>query len=56
MDETIFMKLCQMNAALVRVEGMKAENKEREICGLSLAYSEKEFGYEANFIDSLWRN
>lgn len=33
----------RITCALITMEGMKAENRQRDICGYSLAYDEKAF-------------
>lgn len=42
-----------MLACQARVEGMKAENQQRISNGDALAYSEKDFGYEAAEMERL---
>lgn len=45
-DQTLIQHADQINeavATLVELEGMKAENKQRESLGQSMAYTEKEF-------------
>lgn len=45
--------LLAAQAAMVEVEGMKAENAQREVLGQSMAYVEADFVYYANVIHGL---
>ena len=56
MDEHQFMKLCQMNSALVRVEAMKAEMMVAVSKGGYPPDYAGEMRWEADFIDNLYRN
>ena len=48
----IFEQFGRISEALIRVEGMKAENVQRAIRGESLAYVEKNFNYEAENVNA----
>jgi hypothetical protein len=39
----IYTLVAQMNRLMIRVEGMKAFNAQRDICGSSLVYNEEAF-------------
>lgn len=43
----------ESKSIMCEVEAMKAENKHRELCGISIAYSEKEFIDCANRLKEL---
>mgnify|MGYP001018513371 CR=1 FL=1 len=47
------MALALIAASQARIEAMKAENEQRQMCGLSLAYGEDAFFMEAERLESL---
>ena len=55
MDEHMLMKLCQMNAAIIRMEAMKAEMMAAAARGDSVTDYSRDMRWEADLIDQLWR-
>ena len=55
MTDNSIILLARISACNARIEGMKAENKLRELHGTTPAYSEAGFMDEANEIERLWR-
>jgi len=49
-DAYLFAQRCELEALLVQVEGMKAENQHRLDCGNSIAYGEDAFFEKARAI------
>lgn len=47
----IYTLVAQMNKLMIRVEGMKAFNKQQEICGSSLGYVQSHFEDQEKCID-----
>lgn len=53
MTNYLIAQLAYIAAANARVEGMKAENMQRQRRGESLAYTENQFAAEAEALDAL---
>lgn len=56
MDESTVKAYGHMLAAYARIEGMKAENLQRQALGESMAYGEDAFNVEAMWIEDIARN
>lgn len=53
MNSQLVAIMAAIVAAQARIAGMQAANTVRESNGEALAYGEKEFFYEANYLDGL---
>jgi len=53
MNEYDVKRLALVLAVQAEIDGMKALNKERELNGASIAYTEQDFGYMANNLREL---
>ena len=53
MYKLFLRNLALISACNARVEGMRAENKQREVLGESMAYTEQDFAYEAAELERL---
>lgn len=53
MQAAVFSLVAEMNAIMVRVEGMKADNQRRLGMQESIAYVEEDFEYQACEIDRI---
>jgi len=53
MQAEMFSLVAEVNAAMVRVEGMKADNQRRLSMQESIAYTEEDFEYAACDIDKI---
>lgn len=53
MNEYDVKRLALVLAVQAEIEGMKAINKERELNGASIAYTEQDFGYMADQLREL---
>ena len=56
MNDHQIMIFGRMLASYTRVLGMQAENMQRQQCGVCMAYSETEFGLEADQLELLSRS
>ncbi len=56
MSDKYILLFARVSASNARIESMKAANVARVATGQALAYLEQDFAYEADYIESLWRD
>lgn len=56
MSDKYILLFARVSASNARIEAMKAANAARLANGEAQAYTEQDFAYEADYIESLWRD
>jgi len=52
-DRYVLSRECRMWACVAAIKGMEAENKQREVCGNSMAYDDNCFHAEGRKLEAL---